>query len=223
MNDCSWGWCPPRRLSLASPMPASGHARVWLISDVMRPFPPGPSSRGRAVCPPGARPCYPGPVADLVNEFSWSRTRDNAFQDCRRRYFFQYYGAWGGWDAASDPRTRLLYVLKQLGTRQMWAGRLVHEAIERALLRHARRLRALGSLADRQHGAADARGVEGIPRGHLPRRAQAHRPLRARVRGAHPRRGVAGHARQRRPLPAEFPPARRSSSTSRRPPPSAGC
>ena len=33
-----------------------------------------------------------------------------------------------------DPRTRLLYVLKQLGTRQMWAGRLVHEAIERALL-----------------------------------------------------------------------------------------
>ena len=73
-------------------------------------------------------------MADLVNEFSWSRTRDNAFQDCRRRYFFQYYGAWGGWDAASDPRTRLLYVLKQLGTRQMWAGRLVHEAIERALL-----------------------------------------------------------------------------------------
>jgi hypothetical protein len=73
-------------------------------------------------------------VADLVNEFSWSRTRDNVFQDCRRRYFFQYYGAWGGWDAEADPRTRQLYVLKQLGTRQMWAGRLVHEAIERALL-----------------------------------------------------------------------------------------
>ena len=73
-------------------------------------------------------------MADLVNEFSWSRTRDNVFQECRRRYFFQYYGAWGGWDAECDPRTRLLYVLKQLGTRQMWAGRLVHEAIERALL-----------------------------------------------------------------------------------------
>jgi hypothetical protein len=73
-------------------------------------------------------------VADLRNEFSWSRTRDNVFQDCRRRYFLHYYGAWGGWDAAADPATRMLYVLKQLGTRQMWAGRLVHESIERALL-----------------------------------------------------------------------------------------
>jgi hypothetical protein len=73
-------------------------------------------------------------VADLVNEFSWSRTRDNAFQECRRRYFFQYYGSWGGWDAEADPRTRALYVLKKLGTRQMWAGRLVHEAVERTLL-----------------------------------------------------------------------------------------
>jgi PD-(D/E)XK nuclease superfamily len=73
-------------------------------------------------------------VAVLVNEFSWSRTRDSIFQECRRRYYFQYYGAWGGWDLAADPITRRLYVLKQLGSRQMWAGRLVHEAIERALL-----------------------------------------------------------------------------------------
>ncbi|HEY7254027.1 MAG TPA: PD-(D/E)XK nuclease family protein [Methylomirabilota bacterium] len=73
-------------------------------------------------------------MADLANEFSWSRTRDNAFQECRRRYYYQYYGAWGGWDADSDPRVRRLYVLKQLATRQMWAGRLVHEAVERVLL-----------------------------------------------------------------------------------------
>jgi hypothetical protein len=73
-------------------------------------------------------------VADLVNEFSWSRTRDNAFKECRRRYYYQYYGAWGGWEAGVDPLVRRLYVLKQLGTRQMWAGRLVHETVERALL-----------------------------------------------------------------------------------------
>jgi hypothetical protein len=73
-------------------------------------------------------------VADLVNEFSWSRTRDGVFQECRRRYYLHYYGSWGGWDVESDPRTRRLYVLKQLGTRQMWAGRVVHEAVERALL-----------------------------------------------------------------------------------------
>ena len=73
-------------------------------------------------------------MADLVNEFSWSRTRDNAFQECRRRYYYQYYGAWGGWEAGADPLVRRLYVLKHLGTRQMWAGRLVHEAVERSLL-----------------------------------------------------------------------------------------
>jgi len=78
--------------------------------------------------------CYAGDVADLANEFSWSRTRDNVFQECRRRYYYQYYGAWGGWDASCDPLVRRLYVLKQLATRQMWAGRLVHEAIERWLL-----------------------------------------------------------------------------------------
>jgi hypothetical protein len=73
-------------------------------------------------------------VAELTNEFSWSRSRDGVFHECRRRYYFHYYGAWGGWEPEADPRVRRLYVLKQLATRQMWAGRLVHEAIERALL-----------------------------------------------------------------------------------------
>ena len=69
-----------------------------------------------------------------VNEFSWSRTRDNVFQECRRRYYYQYYGSWGGFRPDADPRARALYVLKQLGSRHMWAGRLVHEAAERSLL-----------------------------------------------------------------------------------------
>ena len=34
----------------------------------------------------------------------------------------------------ADPAVRRLYILKQLATRQMWAGRLVHEAVERSLL-----------------------------------------------------------------------------------------
>ena len=98
----------------------------------MRPA-PRPIQRSR-----GARsrrsPAMLWRVADRRNDFSWSRTRDNAFQECRRRYWFQYYGAWGGWDPAADPATRALYVLKQLGSRQMWAGRVVHEVIERVLL-----------------------------------------------------------------------------------------
>lgn len=73
-------------------------------------------------------------MADLRNEFSWSRSRDNVFQECRRRYYLHYYASWGGWDALAAPAVRTLYVLKQLASRQMWAGRLVHEAIERVLL-----------------------------------------------------------------------------------------
>jgi PD-(D/E)XK nuclease superfamily len=72
------------------------------------------------------------PMGDLANEFSWSRSRDNTFQECRRRYFYHYYGAWGGWDAGAPEDVRRLYILKQLSSRQQWAGRVVHDAIEMA-------------------------------------------------------------------------------------------
>ena len=72
-------------------------------------------------------------MGDRVNEFSWSRSRDATFQDCRRRYFYQYYGSWGGWAADAAAEVRRLYILKQLASRQMWAGRVVHDAIEMAL------------------------------------------------------------------------------------------
>src|SRR6266849_7234 len=71
-------------------------------------------------------------MAELANEFSWSRSRDATFQECRRKYFYQYYGAWGGWDPAAPPDVRRLYVLKQLSSRQQWAGRIVHDAVEMA-------------------------------------------------------------------------------------------
>lgn len=69
-------------------------------------------------------------MADLVNEFSWSRSRDNLFQECRRKYFYHYYGAWGGWEADAPEDARRLYVLKQLSSRQQWAGKVVHEGVE---------------------------------------------------------------------------------------------
>ena len=43
--------------------------------------------------PAGCRSCYAGLVADLVNQFSWSRARDNLIQEYHRRYYFLYYGA----------------------------------------------------------------------------------------------------------------------------------
>jgi hypothetical protein len=72
-------------------------------------------------------------MPDLTNDFSWSRSRDNVFSECKRRYFYHYYGAWGGWEAGAPEEVRRLYVLKQLASRQMWGGRVVHDAIEMAL------------------------------------------------------------------------------------------
>ena len=87
--------------------------------------------------------CYPiGPALkktrigssykrDLINEFSWSVTRDKRFQNCHREYYYCYYGSWGGWDRMADPEIRELYIMKNLRTRPMWVGIVVHEFAER--------------------------------------------------------------------------------------------
>ena len=55
------------------------------------------------------------------------------FRKCQRMYYYHYYGSWGGWDLKADIRTREIYILKQLQTRQMWAGTKVHESIEKVI------------------------------------------------------------------------------------------
>lgn len=69
-------------------------------------------------------------MGTFKNEFSWSVSRDGIFRKCPRMYYFQYYGSWGGWEADTDKKTRMIYILKQLQSRQMWAGTKVHECIE---------------------------------------------------------------------------------------------
>lgn len=72
-------------------------------------------------------------MSSFPNAFSWSKSRHENFKECQRRYYFQYYGSWGGWSAGADSRTREIYLLKQLKTRQMWKGDLVHRIIRSAL------------------------------------------------------------------------------------------
>ena len=70
----------------------------------------------------------------LKNVFSWSKSRHGKFTDCRRLYWFHYYGSWGGWDVQrAPPEVRERYILKNLSTRQQWAGSVVHAAIGEAL------------------------------------------------------------------------------------------
>ena len=80
----------------------------------------------------------------LRNEFSWSKSRNETLQSCPRRYWFHYYGSWGGWDWQSDSRTREIYVLKQLHNRFAWIGVKVHKVLEE-LLQHLRKSKSLPS------------------------------------------------------------------------------
>jgi hypothetical protein len=74
-------------------------------------------------------------MADISNDFSWSKSRHEKFAECRRAYFYQYYASWGGWEASPGSETRQLYVLKKLSSRWQWAGSVVHESIRQMLSR----------------------------------------------------------------------------------------
>jgi hypothetical protein len=69
----------------------------------------------------------------FTNRFSWSVSRDRIFRECPRKYFFNYYGHWGGWEPDAPERIRRIYVLKQLKNRAIWAGEVVHDCIARSL------------------------------------------------------------------------------------------
>lgn len=79
-----------------------------------------------------------------MNGFSWSKSRDELFRECRRKYYYDKYGSWGGWDRNADERTRALYILKNLKSRHMWMGEVVHWAVE-GLLDAVRSGRAMKS------------------------------------------------------------------------------
>ncbi len=73
----------------------------------------------------------------LENVFSWSKSRDEQFRDCQRKYFYDKYASWGGWDKSSPSEARMAYILKNLKNRWAWKGETVHHVIE-AVLKSAR-------------------------------------------------------------------------------------
>ena len=106
-------------------------------------------------------------MSPLANEFSWSHSRHEVFQACLKKYYFAYYGAWGGWGESAPARVRELYLLKRLHTRQQWAGHHVHQAIE-FLLRNGRKDPAAAA-------GAEARQLDLMRREFRDSRAGAYR------------------------------------------------
>ena len=69
----------------------------------------------------------------MENIFSWSKSRAEEFQECQRKYFYDRYVSWGGWDQNAPQEARLAYVLKNLKNRWAWKGETVHHLIEEVL------------------------------------------------------------------------------------------
>ncbi len=63
----------------------------------------------------------------MASPFSWSASRHDTFASCRRRYFYAYYAA------IEDQEVRRL---KKLSALPLWAGSVVHDAIEGFLREH---------------------------------------------------------------------------------------
>lgn len=72
-------------------------------------------------------------MALLENIFSWSKSRDEQFRECQRKYFYDKYASWGGWDRSAPEEMRMAYILKNLKNRWAWKGETVHHVIEEVL------------------------------------------------------------------------------------------
>lgn len=65
-------------------------------------------------------------------EFSWSLSRQSSMNDCKRSYYYDYYGAHNGWLNNSPNVTeeqKVTYRYKKVGSLQMSFGAHVHDAI----------------------------------------------------------------------------------------------
>jgi hypothetical protein len=58
--------------------------------------------------------------------YSWSHSRARMLSECARRYFLQYYLAWGGWKSSAPAESRLAYRLKNLTPLAAAVGIVIH-------------------------------------------------------------------------------------------------
>lgn len=62
--------------------------------------------------------------------WSWSFSRQQTFEDCRRMYYYQYYGSHSGWEINAPPEAALAYRLKKLVNLYTVLGDAVHQAAQ---------------------------------------------------------------------------------------------
>lgn len=66
---------------------------------------------------------------DITNNLTWSFSRREKFDTCRRGYYYHYYLSWGGWDDRAPQSSRLAYRLKKIQNVDAYVGTFVHAKI----------------------------------------------------------------------------------------------
>jgi hypothetical protein len=74
-------------------------------------------------------------VAELRNEFAFSWSRHQSFYSCPRKFYWQHYGSWHGWDDDAPREARIAYRLKQLQSVAMLVGDTFHAELSEVLRR----------------------------------------------------------------------------------------
>jgi len=72
---------------------------------------------------------------DQWTAFSWSASRHKMFEDCKRRYYLNYYGARRVREAKS-PAVSAIWWLKQVTLTRTWIGTVIHHVAGLAVAAH---------------------------------------------------------------------------------------
>ena len=92
-------------------------------------------------------------MSDLRNEFAYSWSRAEAFYQCPRRFYWQHYGSWLGWEDEASKEARLAYRLKHIQSLAMLIGRIFHDVVGKEL--RDRPERPCGVPLEKLHGHAE--------------------------------------------------------------------
>ena len=68
-------------------------------------------------------------MGNFKNTFSWSNSRIGSFQHCKRKYYYQYYLFWEGWEAGVPDIVNKTYMLKNLQNIHGLIGSYTHKYI----------------------------------------------------------------------------------------------
>ena len=77
-------------------------------------------------------------MAEGLPRFTWSASRLGTFTQCKRQYYYEYYGYRGGWWRGKYPprsdAAEKIYFLKKLESVPMWLGGRIHHWIAELLV-----------------------------------------------------------------------------------------